>query len=300
MSVHITFDIFSGVPNPAVVLDDTAAATFLNGLGFDSTKATQLEQSAESKLGYRGLIVEQRGMPKNGLDSRFRIANKQVNSAGKSYALTTQSPESTLLGNSALVHAAGISSELAALIQNEAVTASAIGKKNAPVPSESGTPPTLLKCACAPVYEPSWWNDAATGGARQFHNNCYNYACDYRTDTYAQPGRAGGMHLSSILCAAVRPAVVSDALAGYAPTPSTNLKCPDKGNLIAIAIWPNWDFHCYRLGSDGYWTHKPGSNPVTNLDNSGRVIVDPRTADRGRYTDFCSFMVVMHGHVKLQ
>jgi hypothetical protein len=158
----------------------------------------------------------------------------------------------------------------------------------------------LLKCPCAPVYEPAWWNDAATGGTRQFHNNCYNYACNYRTDTYAQPGRAGGTPPSSITCPGVKPAVLSDALVNYSPNPSTGLKCPGKGNLVAIVIWPNWDFHCYRLGNNGFWSHKPGSNPVTNLDNSGKVITDPRTCDRGRYTDFCSFMVVMDGHIKLK
>jgi len=33
--------------------------------------------------------------------------------------------------------------------------------------------------------------------------------------------------------------------------------------------------------------------------NSGVTIPDPRTADRGGYTNFCTFMVVMHGHIKI-
>ena len=48
------------------------------------------------------------------------------------------------------------------------------------------------------------------------------------------------------------------------------------------------------------WTHKPGSTPATALDNAGQPIADPRTADRGPYTEFCMFMVVMHGHIKIQ
>ena len=40
-------------------------------------------------------------------------------------------------------------------------------------------------CKCAPLYEPNWWND---NGQKQWNNNCYNYACDYRSDTFAQPG----------------------------------------------------------------------------------------------------------------
>jgi hypothetical protein len=53
------------------------------------------------------------------------------------------------------------------------------------------------------------------------------------------------------------------------------------------------------MGRDGRWSHKPGNWPVTNLDNAGQPILDPRTANRGRYTDFCCFMVVMHGHVRI-
>jgi len=37
---------------------------------------------------------------------------------------------------------------------------------------------------------------------------------------------------------------------------------------------------------------------VTSLDNDGALIVDPRTAARGPYTHFCTFMIVMHGHVR--
>jgi len=39
--------------------------------------------------------------------------------------------------------------------------------------------------------------------------------------------------------------------------------------------------------------------PTLNLDNSGHLIPDPRTADRGPYTNFCTFVVVKHGHIKI-
>jgi hypothetical protein len=106
--------------------------------------------------------------------------------------------------------------------------------------------------------------------------------------------------ITAMSCAGIRPAIVSDALAAYTPDPNIGVKCPGKGSIVAMVTWPRWDFHWYRLGNDGFWSHKPGSSPVTNLDNSGRVITDPRTADRGRYTDFCSFFVVMDGHIKLK
>ena len=41
------------------------------------------------------------------------------------------------------------------------------------------------------VWEPSKWNDH---GTVQYNNNCYNYASNLRTNTFAQPGRAHGAH----------------------------------------------------------------------------------------------------------
>ena len=69
---------------------------------------------------------------------------------------------------------------------------------------------------------------------------------------------------------------------------------------VALVMAPGYDYHWYRKGRNGYWTHKPGGTPATNIDNSGNLIPDPRTADRGVYTQFCTFMVVMHGHIKLK
>ena len=53
--------------------------------------------------------------------------------------------------------------------------------------------------------------------------------------------------------------------------------CPALGHLVALVIAPGWDFHWYRKGPDGMWSHKPGQTPVTNVDNSGNPIIDPRT-----------------------
>jgi hypothetical protein len=153
--------------------------------------------------------------------------------------------------------------------------------------------PTRERCRCAPLYEPDWWNDPS----RQYANNCYNYSTDYRTDTFAQPGLAAGAMYTSLDCTAVRAAALLDDLIA---SPNANNRCPREGHLVALVIWPGIDFHWYRKGRNGYWSHKPGSTPATNLDNSGHTIPDPRTADRGPYTNFCTFMTVMHGHIKIE
>jgi hypothetical protein len=68
---------------------------------------------------------------------------------------------------------------------------------------------------------------------------------------------------------------------------------------VALVIWPGVDFHWYRKGRNKYWSHKMGGSPASNLDNAGNAIPDPRTADRGSYTEFCTFMIVRHGHIKI-
>ncbi len=83
-------------------------------------------------------------------------------------------------------------------------------------------------------------------------------------------------------------------------TPAADNACPTLGQLVALVIWPDVDFHWYRKGRNGWWAHKPGSTPVTNVDNSGNYIFDPRNANRGPYADFCTFMVVMHWHIKIR
>ncbi len=136
-------------------------------------------------------------------------------------------------------------------------------------------------------YSPTFWND---GGTVQLHNNCYNYGKNRRTDTFAQVGRASGEEGGTVDVATVTKHAVNDGLI------STTLVqgCPEARELIAMVIKPTSppDWHWYRRDVNNYWTHKPGSSPATNLDNSGHQITSPETADRGAYTVwggyFCS------------
>ena len=66
---------------------------------------------------------------------------------------------------------------------------------------------------------------------------------------------------------------------------------------ICLVIWPNTDFHFFRLCSGGLWCHKPGQTPAKNTDNSGNLITNPQTANRGPYTTFCEYFYVGGGSV---
>jgi hypothetical protein len=150
---------------------------------------------------------------------------------------------------------------------------------------------------CIPRYEPAAWNDS---DGIQYSNNCYNYACDLRTDTFAQPGRATGNQYQAIDCQEVGQAAQSDGLVPVGC--DRGCGCRECCHQVALVIAPGpafQDFHWYRRGPDGYWSHKPGGTEATNLDNSGNIITDPRTADRGPYTIFCGCYCVCKSRVSI-
>ena len=50
------------------------------------------------------------------------------------------------------------------------------------------------------------------------------------------------------------------------------------------------DHHWYRLDNNGQWSHKPGETRVTQTDNGGNPIADPRFSNNGAY-QFAFFMI---------
>ncbi|MGI8867336.1 MAG: hemopexin repeat-containing protein [Mycobacteriales bacterium] len=159
----------------------------------------------------------------------------------------------------------------------------------------SPAPPTTLRCS--PVFESDYWNDGADVSKQvnprsvQKNDNCYNYATDIPNRTFAQPGQASGHPIAGLAdCTDAAAGALSDGLqpAG-APT------CAGCCHPVALVVWPNRDYHWYRLDSGGTWSHKPGSTPATDRDSAGNPITDPVTAARGPYTQFCGFFCVCHG-----
>lgn len=131
-------------------------------------------------------------------------------------------------------------------------------------------------------FNPGFWNTPAV----QPHNNCYNYARNWRTDTFAQPGRAHGAGTSTMACNTVTTAAMADGLVKRCQCLPVS-EWPRR--LMALVVDPGWDYHWYRHQRGGYWGHKPGSTPARNTDNSGVVITNPETCNRGGYTDFCDY-----------
>lgn len=132
-------------------------------------------------------------------------------------------------------------------------------------------------------FNPGFWNNSFFV---QDHNNCYNYARNWRTDTFAQPGRAHGAQASTMSCAAVTTAAMADGLRRRC----TCLPASEyPRRLMALVIDPGHDYHWYRHQRGGFWGHKPGHTPARNVDNSNVVITNPETCNRGGYVNFCGY-----------
>lgn len=152
--------------------------------------------------------------------------------------------------------------------------------------------PVMVRPNGAPPYEPWYWNDPATVDC----NNCYNYGCNIKTNTFAQPGYAHNVS-HSLTCQSVTTAAQAD---GLAPT-NIEKACRKCSHLVALVIAPNRDYHWYRLDDNGRWSHKMASFPAQNTDGSGNLITNPETADRRLfigddfirdYSIFCGYFCV--------
>lgn len=139
-------------------------------------------------------------------------------------------------------------------------------------------------------FDPTFWNVPPHVGL----NNCYNFATNRCTDTFAQPGRAALQQASVIDCAHVKAAAIADGLVQAPPCPPDDQAPRYLVALVQAPVfspsWPYPDYHWYRRCSDGFWGHKPGGTAARNYDNSGSTIYDPESCDRGPYTNFCGYL----------
>jgi hypothetical protein len=299
MSLRVTIDIFSGRRNPTVQLDEQTAQAALTLMQPHRLEYADVEKPPVHALGYRGLVVEQLGLRAPHLPRVFRVARGTIFGRGVVARIRDTDLEDLLVPYAPAFSPLALDPSLHGHVRREVDRFRA-----APPPSAADAPADALGatelnrlrrgCRGAPLYEPEWWND---GGQKQINNNCYNYSTNYLTGTFAQPGRATRALFTSIAGSSVRNAARAD---GLYFDPGFDNRCPDEGHLVALVVAPWFDFHWYRKGRDGLWTHKVGIAPATDRDNVGARITDPKTADRGPYTDFVGYMQVRDGHFRIR
>jgi hypothetical protein len=146
--------------------------------------------------------------------------------------------------------------------------------------AEAPAPAAAAACVISNTpYNPGFWNVPSV----QPYNNCYNYAMNYRSNTFAQPGRISGHPNNVMQCANVAAAANWDGCLATCSGPNKN---------VALVIWPGQDYHWYRLHSNGFWGHKPGGTAARNVDSLNRIIggaLNPQNCARGPYTIFCGY-----------
>jgi hypothetical protein len=296
--IKVTADIFSGRQNPQWIVSGTEAEAALRSLSQHTSAATTLDSGFQG-LGSRGLVVEMLSdelASEYGLPPVFRLAGG--GSQEESYAReTAERLIAALTAPGAAEHPLivtegtplPLTEDLKRFILSGLPASSgAVATESAEALSVQDEVADLEATATCMIevsaFNPSFWNDPA----HISRNNCYNYATNRRTDTFAQPGRAGGHIYARINCTEVGNGAVRD---GGTFTCAPDTQKPRWYMALVIAPGPGFvDYHWYRKHSGGFWGHKPGGTAARNVDNSGRVITDPRTANRGPYTIFCRFM----------
>lgn len=284
MPTIITLHVFSGRPDPTWVLSDSDEAELTSRVHSLAERTPTKPSGVLGNLGYRGFSVRQIEAPQ--LSSRLYVHDGVVDLGQTEPNLTSPGGEIErwlLSTGREVVHP-----EVAKYVE-ESIGARPSADALWKLPHVPKPHPGCPKCNAvdAPAYNPGKWNIPTV----QPYNNCYNYANDHITNTFAQPGRAHGYHIPypNLQCNTVEPGAAKDGLHAannfHAALPAGH------GWYVALVVWPNQDYHWYRQDNVGCWSHKPGQTAARNVDNAGQPITDPKTCNRGPYTNFCTYMV---------
>lgn len=279
MATVVTLNVFSGRPNPSWVLSDAQGSEMQERVQAVEQLSTHKPAGVVGGLGYRGFLVTRHATAPSGpLAMHIHGGIVDPGPGEASLVAGDRAIETWLLGTGS----GHVDPEVATHVQEHLRT---------PVALEASVivAPKLVCPQChaadAPVYNPGKWNIPSV----QPYNNCYNYANDHITNTFAQPGRAHGHQATKMACPDVDAAAQADGLKN---TPNfTGTLTAGHGWYVALVVWPNVDYHWYRQDKVGCWSHKPGGTAARNVDNSNQAITDPKTCNRGPYTQFCGYLI---------
>ena len=163
-----------------------------------------------------------------------------------------------------------------------------------------------------PKYEPLRWIDDVICKT----HNCFMYALNIQDPKqiedcikdsacnlpFHQPGSISGYPRFNDVDPKSCPNMIARVIADnptITPT-SFELRCGRGKSKIALIVDEDQDYHFLRQDSNGYFSQKSGSLPVTNLDAQGHEIFDVQLANHnwsGRgdplyYDRFCGYFCV--------
>jgi hypothetical protein len=298
--MRVTMNIFSGRPNPTWSLPPRRTRELVDRLLATAPAVTPDEPPA---LGFRGFtldadledLVTTPNVPTHLVVPSQEVLEPTVTKVvAKAHAAAAASTEERaaaqdlsqwLLSTAPEPIAADVNEAAANARQQSGPEAKTVAKREkaaVPMAAAELVEPPLATAACEPFLSPiqaAFWNHPFT----RFRNNCYNYASNFASNTMAQPGRRSGRMYTGFECGNVSRAANFD---GYIAD------CDGSVRVVALAIWPGFDFHWWRLHPGGFWAHKIGTSMVMPFDNQGRILgngLTPANCDRGPYTVFCGF-----------
>ena len=297
--LRIEIDLFSGRPNPVWMVTDADATERLLGAVAETPGATARPAAGFNGLGFRELRVSvladdepaRRRVPK-----QFALASTAVKDMKASGALARNIIQAMPVGAGGVTLLEHALTPLTRELRDVSLEWAErfIAKPPRFRPRKPPRPPSnplrttindekCVRCEYeVSQFNPAFWNTPTV----QPRNNCYNYGRNWRTDTFAQPGRAHGAGTGTMQCNTVTTAAMADGLKKRCDCLPVS-EWPRR--LMALVIAPNVDYHWYRHQRGGFWGHKPGQTAARNVDNSGVVITNPETCDRDGYTQFCGY-----------
>ena len=167
---------------------------------------------------------------------------------------------------------------------------------------------TIDSCQSPLNYEPEIWN-SLDKNAHEI-NNCYSYIfnrVEKNREEKLQPGDLSSGEFNNYNCEEIISKVDQD-FEQSGLTKLNNINDPINCTHYKIALvidnkGDKLDYHFYRQDNNGYWSHKTGHDPVSNVDASGKLITNPETCDRNydkkkndefNYEIFCGYYAVKY------
>ena len=224
--LKITVDLFSGRPNPSWIIDDHRGKEILDQISKNRDIISKIDKGYDG-LGYRGIQIELMGDESiKGIPTQFAIANgilkNQKESLNIARGIVYQMPRYEKMSLD-LLNITPVNKEMQQIIFEELDSYeknidsifSYMKIRQLIRKRRSTTRVTLNDSTCQNCqyeesrYNPNFWNSNRN---TRSNNNCYNYARNWRTDTFAQPGRYAGQQAANMSCAEVRAAALRDGL----------------------------------------------------------------------------------------
>lgn len=145
-------------------------------------------------------------------------------------------------------------------------------------------------------YLPNKWNNKNVVES----HNCYSYAMGKIIDKLqdkAQPGYASGFNYltdNNMTCYNLKKRMLKDNPASY--TENFENRCLPGFYKVFLALDVGNDYHWWRQDNNSYWSHKPGSTKISNLDGDKKKIYNPLISNRNftnrNYSKPCFFACV--------